>query len=112
MLSTPHRAAHGTEACPPDCTILSIALIAFLAMQIGVNPRSLEALILLGGFVRPIPIALSIPPQSGEGIRESGWRFGRGKRLAEVVEGHFQNISRHGCGIEISTIQNLLCSPL
>ena len=34
--------------------------------------------ILLRGFMRPIPIALGIPPQPGERVRESGWRLGDG----------------------------------
>ena len=39
------------------------------------NPRSLDAFVLLSGFVRPRPIALGIPPQPGECVRESGWRL-------------------------------------
>ena len=39
-----------------------VALIAFLAMQVGVHPRALRTLILLSGFVCPRPIALRIPP--------------------------------------------------
>ena len=42
-------------------------------MQVGVNPRTLDAFVLLGGFVRSFPIALGIPPQSGKGMRESRW---------------------------------------
>jgi hypothetical protein len=38
--------------------------------------------------VRSIPISLGIPPQSGERVRESGWRHGRGERLAKTVQGH------------------------
>jgi hypothetical protein len=41
------------------------------------HPRFLDALILLRGFVRPVPIALAVPPQPGERVRESRWRFGR-----------------------------------
>jgi len=51
-------------------------------------PRSLDAFVLLRGFVRPLPVALSIPLQRGEGVRESGWRLGRGERLAKFVQGH------------------------
>jgi hypothetical protein len=40
---------------------------------------------LSGPFVRSRPIALAIPPQSGEGVRESGWRLGRGEGLAKIV---------------------------
>jgi len=42
--------------------VSGVILIAFLAMEIGVNPRSVGALVLLGGLVRPRPIVLGIPP--------------------------------------------------
>jgi len=67
------------------------SLIAFLAMKVSVNPRSIASLILLRRFVRPRPIALVIPPQSGEGVRESRWRLCRGKRVTEIVQGHFES---------------------
>ena len=38
--------------------------------------------------MRPLSIALAIPPQSCEGRREPGWRLGRGEGLAEFVKGH------------------------
>jgi len=71
--------------------VSGVALIAFLAVQVGVNPRTLDALVLLRGFVRSFPIALAIPPQPGEGKRESGWRFGRFERLAKFVQCHSEN---------------------
>jgi len=40
-------------------------------MQIGVHPTTLGTFVLLSRFVRPLPIALRIPPQSAEGERES-----------------------------------------
>jgi hypothetical protein len=52
--------------------IRRVAIIPFLAMQVSVNPRTIPAFVLLGRFVRSPPIALGIPPQSGEGVRESG----------------------------------------
>ena len=52
------------------------------------HPRTLHAFVPLSGFVRPRPITLGIPPQPGKGVRESGWRLGRGEGLAEVVKGH------------------------
>ena len=64
-----------------------VALIAFLAVEIRVNPRSLDAFVLLRGVVCSRPIALCIPPQSGDRVRESGWRVGRGERLAKFVQG-------------------------
>ena len=63
-------------------------MIAFLAMEVGVYPRTLHAFVLLRRLVRPRPIALAISPQSGEGECDSGWRVGFGERLAEVVHGH------------------------
>jgi hypothetical protein len=56
-----------------------VALIAFLAMQVSVNPRTIASFILLRGFVRPRPITFGVPPQSGQGDRESGWRLGCGE---------------------------------
>jgi hypothetical protein len=76
-------AAHGLT-CPP-LPIGGITLIAFLAVQVGMHPRTVTPFVLLGGFVRLLPIAFAIPPQSGEGVRESGWRLGRGERFAEIV---------------------------
>jgi hypothetical protein len=52
------------------------------------NPRTVDAFVLLSGFVGPGPVAFPIPPQSGECVRESRWRFGRCERLAELVQGH------------------------
>jgi hypothetical protein len=57
--------------------ISCVALVAFLAMEIGMNPRTILAFVPLSGFVRSRPIALGIPPQSGEGVSESGWRLTR-----------------------------------
>ena len=85
--------AHGLAR--PVVPIGCIALIAFLAMQVGVNPRSLDAFVLLGGLVRPLPVALAIPPQSDEGVGESGWRLGRGERLAKFVQGHGAIFSKY-----------------
>jgi hypothetical protein len=56
-----------------------------------VNPTALGAFVPLRRFVSPLPITFSVPPQSGEGVRESGWRLGCGKGLAEVVQSHFKS---------------------
>jgi hypothetical protein len=61
-----------------------IALIAFLTVQVSVNPRAI-AFVLLGRFVCSRPIAFGIPPQPGEGVRESGWRIGCGQRLTKFI---------------------------
>jgi hypothetical protein len=57
-----------------------------------VNPRPFDALVLLRGFVCSFLIALGVPPQPGKGVRESGWRRGRGERLAKIVQGHWVSI--------------------
>lgn len=60
----------------PTIPIGCVALIAFLAMQVGVHPRTLGDIVLLCGFVRSRPIALGIPPKTDEGACESRRRFG------------------------------------
>jgi hypothetical protein len=40
--------------------------------------------------VRPSPSALAIPPQSGKGVRESGWRLGRGELIGGKRPRSFQ----------------------
>lgn len=77
--------AHGFTS--PTIPVSGVALVALLAVEIRVNPRSLDAFVLLGGFVRSRPISLGIPPQPGEGVRESGRRLGRGERLAKFIQG-------------------------
>jgi len=57
--------------------VFSIAVIALLAVQVRMHPRTLDPFVLLSGFVRSLPVALAIPPQSGERVREFGWRVGR-----------------------------------
>ena len=69
----------------PTIPIFCIALIAFFAMQVGVNPRTFDTFVLLSGFVRRLPIAFGIPPEPGERGRESGRRFGCVEKLAKVV---------------------------
>ena len=47
------------------CTTIPVGcvvLIAFLAVQVGVHPRTLGAFVLLSRFVGPSPITLGIPP--------------------------------------------------
>ena len=60
------RPAHGFTS--PTTPVSGGALVAILAVDIRVNPRFLDALVLLGGFVRSRPISLGIPPQPGEGM--------------------------------------------
>jgi DMSO/TMAO reductase YedYZ molybdopterin-dependent catalytic subunit len=40
--------------------------------------------------VRPLPVALPVPPQPGECVRESGWRLFRGERVAKFVKLHIK----------------------
>ena len=79
--------AHGFTC--PTVPVRCVALIALFAMEVCVNPRSLHSFVLLRGFVRSRPITLAIPPQSGECVRETRWRFGRGEGLAKFVKRHF-----------------------
>ena len=79
----------------PTIPVGGVALIALLAVEIRVNPRPLDAFVLLSGFVRSGPIALGIPPQPAEGARESGWRLGRGERLAKFIQGHGAIFSKY-----------------
>jgi hypothetical protein len=72
----------------PTVPISSIVLITFLAVQVGVDPRTFGTFILLGGLVGSSPVAFSVPPESEKCGGESWWRLGRGERLAEVVQGH------------------------
>lgn len=55
-------------ACP-TVPVGGIILIAFFPMQVGVHPRTFDSRVLLRRFVSSLPLALSIPPQSGERVR-------------------------------------------
>lgn len=63
----------------PTVPVRRVALIAFLAVQVGMNPRTFRAFVLLSRFVRPIPVALAVPPQADEGECESRRRLGGGE---------------------------------
>ena len=52
--------AHGFTS--PTIPIGCVALIAFFPVEVRMHPRTLDAFILLRGFVRPPPIALGVPP--------------------------------------------------
>src|SRR6266576_4125082 len=58
----------------PTIPVGGLALVALLAVQVRMRPRSLDAFVLLCGSVRSRPIALRIPPQCREGVHKSGWR--------------------------------------
>jgi hypothetical protein len=55
------------------------------------NPRTFDTFVLLSGLVCSRPIALCVKPQSGKRLRESGWRLGCDKGLAEVVQSYFKS---------------------
>jgi hypothetical protein len=46
----------------PTIPICCVALIAFLSMEVGVDPRTLGSVVLLGRFVRQRPTALGVSP--------------------------------------------------
>lgn len=69
----------------PAIPVRGVALVAFFAMQIRMYPRTLDAFVLLGEFVRPLPIALSIPPQTRERETEARRRLGRGEGFTKIV---------------------------
>ena len=46
----------------PSVPIRSIVSIAFLAVQVGVNPGALPPRVFLSGFMRALPVAPGIPP--------------------------------------------------
>ena len=56
-------------------------------MQVCVHRIAVPlSLMLLDAFMRPLPIAFAVPPQSVERMRESGWRFAT---IADQIA-HFQ----------------------
>src|SRR6266581_2230673 len=65
--------------------------ISLFAMQVGVDPCASGAFVLLGRFVSARPIALGIPPQSGQ--RELGGRVLVLERIAKFLQGHTPNNS-------------------
>ena len=62
--------------------------VAFLAMQVGVDPRGAGTFVLLRRFVGGLPIALRVPPQRRERMIQCPWRTIALQRFAEVIEGH------------------------
>lgn len=63
-------------------------MIAFFAVEVGVDPGAVGALVLLCGFVGAGPVAFGVPPESGLGVGDViGWS-GCGEGLTEVIEGH------------------------
>lgn len=52
------------------------------------NPGTVGAFVLLGRFMRLLPVALRVPPEAGEGEAEIGRRLIVGNRSAKFVERH------------------------
>jgi len=63
----------------PAVPVSGVTLIAFLAVQVCVNPRSRSACVLLRGLMRSLPIAFGVKPQSGERGTQTRRRLGRGE---------------------------------
>ena len=63
----PHPVVLGKRACQRDDTSRLHCLIVFLAMQVGVHPRTLGTFVLLRSFVCSRPVSLGIPPESEQG---------------------------------------------
>jgi hypothetical protein len=57
---------------------VGVHLIAFLAMQVGVYPRSISVLALL-------PNRLSVPPKTGKRGSKFIWRLVRGARRLKII---------------------------
>src|ERR1700688_5040971 len=52
--------------------------VAFLSMQIGVDPVARAAFVGLRGVVRAIPVALGVQPEGAKGVAECRRRLGGG----------------------------------
>ena len=64
--------------------IFRIGLIAFLAMEVGMNMRARFVVALLRAFMRLVPIALGIPPQPLQGRVQPAGGCGFGHRIRSV----------------------------
>jgi hypothetical protein len=69
----------------PTIPVRCVALIAFLAMQVGVNPTTIGSFVLLGRLVGTFPNAFAVPPYAEERRCEPCWWFGCGEGLVKIV---------------------------
>ena len=95
----------------PTVPVSRVALIAFLAVEVSMYPRTLDSFVLLCGFVRSRPIVLRVPPQSGECGRESGWRLGRGEGLTGGPEEIVAEVGMDRLQINLKPSANAHRSP-
>ncbi len=80
------------------------AFLRSASISAKLHPRTIVSFVLLSAFVSQRPIALGIPPQSGEGVRESGWRRGRVRYWRKSSKVTWL----HHCTMEIWPLQLLL----
>src|SRR5271166_5172709 len=69
-----------------------VAGVAFLAMQIGVDPIALPALVSLCGFVRAVPIAARVKPQRAQSRAQIRRRRSEAERGAEGGKVHAREV--------------------
>ena len=73
-----------STAVPVRC----IALIAFLSVEVGMNPRSRRIFDLLSAFMGTRPVAFGIPPEARERQGQVGRRICGVERVAKIIYGH------------------------
>jgi hypothetical protein len=76
-----------------------VGIVARFAMQIGMDPGTGWALILLSRLVGSRPVALGIPPQAGKGETYLARRRLVSQRVAELLQGHPNKLARCGYGL-------------
>ena len=67
--------ALGWSLVGPRVPIARVGRISLLAVQVGMNPGTCGAFVLLCRFVGPLPIAFSVPPQASQGQTHFAWRL-------------------------------------
>lgn len=67
MAPIPLPASWSKRVFRPETPAMGIRGIAFLAMQIGMNPVASGYTILLGEFVGLVPVALGVEPKTLKG---------------------------------------------
>jgi hypothetical protein len=82
--------AAGRAPTGASVPIGGIALVALFTVQVGVDPGTARAFILLRRFVRSHPIALSIPPQPSQRKVQVSGRSLAAKRVLEQIDIHTQ----------------------
>src|SRR5581483_9497335 len=68
--------------------VICIRLVAFLAVQVRMDPRSRRTFVLLRGFMSLVPVAFGIPPESRQGGAQSVGRCVLPQGLAKLIERH------------------------